>query len=58
MSVPMMVLKGNPEYRLHFNETDALSDSQRGYAEQQLELFDAWYAQWSRQPGVVQRYAA
>src|SRR5690349_19614429 len=54
----MMVLKGNPEYRLHFNETDALSDSQRGYAEQQLELFDAWYAQWSRQPGVVQRYAA
>ncbi|TPI16251.1 dihydrodipicolinate synthase family protein [Mesorhizobium sp. B4-1-3] len=53
----MMVLKGNPEYRLHFNETDALSDSQRGYAEQQLELFDAWYAQWSRQP-VMARYAA
>ncbi|TIO99190.1 MAG: dihydrodipicolinate synthase family protein, partial [Mesorhizobium sp.] len=29
----MMVLKGHPEYRLHFNETDALSDSQRGFAE-------------------------
>ncbi|MBZ9769045.1 dihydrodipicolinate synthase family protein [Mesorhizobium sp. CA6] len=53
----MMVLKGNPEYRLHFNETDALSDSQRGYAEQQLKLFDTWYAQWSRQP-VMARYAA
>ncbi|WP_027167709.1 dihydrodipicolinate synthase family protein [Mesorhizobium sp. WSM3224] len=53
----MMVLKGNPEYRLHFNETDALSDSQRGYAEQQLKLFDTWYAQWSSQP-VMARYAA
>ncbi|TIO73953.1 dihydrodipicolinate synthase family protein [Mesorhizobium sp.] len=53
----MMVLKGNPEYRLHFNETDALSDSQRGYAEAQLKLFDAWYAQWSGQP-VMARYAA
>jgi 4-hydroxy-tetrahydrodipicolinate synthase len=54
----MMVLKGNPEYRLHFNPTDALSDSQRGYAEAQLRLFDAWYADWSKQPGAVQRYAA
>ncbi|WP_136684454.1 dihydrodipicolinate synthase family protein [Falsirhodobacter xinxiangensis] len=44
----MMVLKGAPEYALHFNETDALSDSQRGYAEAQLRLFDAWYADWSR----------
>ena len=54
----LMVLKGNPEYTLHFNPTDALSDSQRGYAEAQLKLFDAWYAQWSRQPGVVQKHAA
>jgi 4-hydroxy-tetrahydrodipicolinate synthase len=54
----MMVLKGNPEYTLHFNETDALSDSQRGYAETQLKLFDTWYSQWSRQTGVVARYAA
>ncbi|TIT85497.1 MAG: dihydrodipicolinate synthase family protein, partial [Mesorhizobium sp.] len=53
----MMVLKGNAEYKLHFNETDALSDSQRGYAEQQLKLFDAWYAQWSKQPAMA-RYAA
>lgn len=43
----MMVLKGFPEYGLHFNETDALTASQRGYAEAQLRLFDAWYAGWS-----------
>ncbi|HMQ93542.1 MAG TPA: dihydrodipicolinate synthase family protein [Amaricoccus sp.] len=54
----MMVLKGDPEYRLHFNATDALSDSQRGYVEAQLRLFDAWYADWSKQPGAVQKYAA
>lgn len=45
----MMVLKGHGEYRLHFNETDALSDSQRHYVEAQLRLFDTWYAQWSRE---------
>ena len=50
----MMVLKGDKEYTLHFNETDALSDSQRGYVEAQLKLFDAWYAQWSQLPGAVQ----
>ncbi|CAD7044212.1 dihydrodipicolinate synthase family protein [Pseudorhizobium endolithicum] len=44
----MMVLKGNPEYALNFNETDVLTDSQRGYVEKQLALFDAWYADWSR----------
>lgn len=44
----MMVLKGFPEYELHFNETDALTDSQRGYAAAQLALFDAWYAEWSK----------
>ncbi|WP_134680335.1 dihydrodipicolinate synthase family protein [Paracoccus ravus] len=54
----MMVLKGNPEYLLHFNETDALSDSQRGYAEAQLRLFEVWYADWAKQPGAVQKYAA
>ncbi len=49
----LMVLKGNLEYKLHFNETDALTDSQRGYAEAQLKLFEAWYAQWSKQPGAA-----
>lgn len=53
----MMVLKGDTEYALHFNETDALSDSQRGYVESQLKLFDTWYAAWSKQ-GVAQKHAA
>lgn len=42
----LMVLRGDPEYALHFNEADALSDSQRGYAEAQLALFERWYAGW------------
>jgi len=54
----MMVLKGNLEYSLHFNETDVLSGSQRGYVEAQLKLFDSWYVQWSRQTGAVHKYAA
>jgi 4-hydroxy-tetrahydrodipicolinate synthase len=54
----MMVLKGYPEYTLHFNETDVLSGSQRGFTEAQLTLFDTWYAQWSKLPGAVQKYAA
>ena len=52
----MMVLKGHPEFELHFNETDALTDSQRGFAEAQLTLFDRWYAEWSQQP-EVRKYA-
>jgi 4-hydroxy-tetrahydrodipicolinate synthase len=52
----MMVLKGFEEYMLHFNETDALTESQRGYAERQLRLFDTWYAGWSKLPGAVQTY--
>ena len=52
----MMVLKGDKEYTLHFNETDALSDSQRGYVESQLKLFDTWYTEWSKLPGAVQKY--
>ncbi len=54
----LMVLKGYPEFTLQFNETDALTDSQRGYAEAQLKQFDTWYAAWSKQGGAVQKYAA
>ncbi|MDX1784986.1 dihydrodipicolinate synthase family protein [Roseovarius sp. ZX-A-9] len=54
----LMVLNGHEEYTLHFNETDVLSDSMRGYAEAQLKLFRSWYADWSKQPGAVQKYAA
>lgn len=50
----MMVLKGDAEYTLHFNETDALTDSQRGYVEAQFKLFNNWYAEWSKLPGAVQ----
>ncbi|HEX5935766.1 MAG TPA: dihydrodipicolinate synthase family protein [Pseudorhizobium sp.] len=50
----MMVLKGDGEYRLHFNETDALTESQRGYVEAQFKLFNTWYAGWSQLPGAVQ----
>ncbi|WP_313614183.1 dihydrodipicolinate synthase family protein [Agrobacterium sp.] len=54
----MMVLNGDSEYTLHFNETDVLSDSQRGYVEAQFKLFRSWYANWSKLPGAVQTYKA
>lgn len=43
----LMVLNGDSEYALHFNESDALSDAQRNYVETQYDLFRTWYAQWS-----------
>lgn len=52
----MMVLKGESEYTLHFNETDELTESQRGYVEAQFKLFNTWYAGWSKQAGAVQTY--
>ena len=45
----LMTLHGDSEYALHFNETDALSTSQAQYAKAQLELFEAWYAEWTRE---------
>lgn len=50
----MMVLQGYPEYALHFNPTDELTPSQRGWAERQLTQFKTWYAEWSKLPGAVQ----
>lgn len=49
----MMVLNGDREYTLHFNETDRLSDSQRNYAERQYSLFRTWYDVWSKQPEIL-----
>jgi 1-pyrroline-4-hydroxy-2-carboxylate deaminase len=43
----LMVLNGDTEYALHFNETDALTDAQRNYVEAQYSLFKSWYANWS-----------
>ncbi|WP_104492985.1 dihydrodipicolinate synthase family protein [Paracoccus denitrificans] len=54
----MMVLLGEAEYSLHFNETDELTPSQRAWAEKQFYQFKTWYAEWSKQPGAVQKYAA
>lgn len=42
----MMVLRGDAEYALHFNETDALTPSQQAWAETQLRQFQDWYANW------------
>lgn len=42
----MMVLAGHPEYAGHFVATDALSASQRQYAETSWNRFKAWYAKW------------
>ena len=52
----LMVLQGDKEYTLHFNETDELTESQRGYADSQFKLFKTWYAEWSKLPGAVQKY--
>ncbi|MCP1170291.1 dihydrodipicolinate synthase family protein [Limimaricola litoreus] len=48
----LMTRAGDPAYALHFNETDALSDSQRGYADAQFDLFRKWYAAWSESLGT------
>ncbi|MBF7688149.1 dihydrodipicolinate synthase family protein [Acinetobacter rathckeae] len=42
----LLVLNGDTEYELHFNETDKLSESQRKYAEQQYKQFRVWYKNW------------
>jgi 1-pyrroline-4-hydroxy-2-carboxylate deaminase len=44
----LMVQQGNPEYALHFNPTDALSESQKNFAANQLRLFKSWYASWAK----------
>ena len=43
----LLVLNGDTEYTLHFNETDELSASQRHFVEQQYAQFKAWWAQWN-----------
>jgi len=45
----LMTLRGNEEYALHFNETDALSAPQAQYAKAQLRLFETWYAAWAQE---------
>lgn len=42
----LMVRAGFDAYKLHFNATDALTDSQKGYADAQFAQFQDWYADW------------
>lgn len=49
----LLVLNGEEEYRLHFNESDCLNDEQRLYCEKQYHLFKTWYASWIQQGGVI-----
>ncbi|RGP36280.1 dihydrodipicolinate synthase family protein [Pseudotabrizicola alkalilacus] len=49
----LMVLKGEEQYRLNIYETDALSPSQAGFCTAQFHQFNAWFANWSKQGGVI-----
>jgi 4-hydroxy-tetrahydrodipicolinate synthase len=49
----MMTLKGEEEYRLNIYETDTLSPSQARFCEAQFHQFNAWFAAWSQQGGVI-----
>ena len=42
----LLVLLGDNDYALHFNDTDALSASQTGFVETQLNLFLDWWNNW------------
>ena len=42
----LLVLNGESDYELHFNETDSLSDSQRGFVTAQYKLFNEWWNNW------------
>jgi 4-hydroxy-tetrahydrodipicolinate synthase len=42
----LMTLQGDDDYALHFNESDQLSASRKRFAETQLRLFQAWWADW------------
>jgi len=53
----MMVMHGEAAYTHHFNAEDQLSASQKGFIEAQLRMFDAWYADWAKQP-EARKYAA
>ena len=42
----LLVLLGDSDYELHFNESDRLSPSQQHFAEAQLKLFQQWWSHW------------
>ncbi len=49
----LMTVAGHAGYDRHFNATDALSESQRRYAEAQFALFRAWHADWMKDPDAA-----
>ena len=49
----LMTVEGHAGYARHFNATDALSESQRRFAEAQLALFKAWHADWMKDPDAA-----
>ncbi len=42
----LLVLLGDQDYELHFNESDRLSPSQQHFAEAHLKLFQQWWSNW------------
>ena len=42
----LLVLMGDSDYELQFNETDFLSESQKGFVETQLKQFQTWWQGW------------
>ena len=42
----LLMVLGGKEYERHFNSTDALSDSQKTYANEQLKIFLGWWDAW------------
>lgn len=42
----LMVLEGNSEYDRHFNSSDCLTDSQRGFLKEQWHQFRHWWKSW------------
>ncbi len=42
----LLVLSGDPDYELHFYETDQLSPSQKHFVEAQYKLFMDWWDNW------------
>ncbi len=52
----LLVLNGEDEYRLHFNETDELNEEQRRYLRKTISAFQNMVcSSWVKQGGVVSR---
>lgn len=49
----LLVMKGHDEHRVNLLGTDALSPSQARVCEAQCHKVNAWFADWSKQGGVI-----